>query len=331
MYPRNSKNVLIIGAGPLARSTVDDLSRVRSVRLLGAFALKAESVHPSLGIPVLGTVPDADQYMVQHQVDEVYLCADVGRHHAELQSLISLLENLGMPFALPAHPFRMNRALPTRPEMLTDGYVHYRTGPPRRLQRQGKRAFDVAFTAAMLVLLAPLFGVVAALIKLTSRGPVFFKQTRVGLRGRWFEMYKFRSMVADAEELKEDLLAFNELEGPVFKIRQDPRITPLGRFLRRYSIDELPQLINVLRGEMSIVGPRPPLPLEVSQYAPWQRRRFSVRPGLTCFWQVEGRNEIGFEEWTYLDLKYVDHWSLAQDLGLVLKTVPAVLSGHGAS
>jgi len=322
---------VIVGAGPLARSTVHDLSRHASVQLLGAFTLQGESAHPSLGVNVLGTARDLDRFLVRQQVDEVYLCAHVGQHHAELQALIELLEHVGMPFALPAHPFRLHRAMPTHPNMTREGYIHYRNGAPHPIQLRGKRAFDIVFSAAMLLVLAPLFGVIAALIKLTSKGPVFFRQTRVGLRGRRFEIYKFRSMVHDAEELKSRLLAFNELHGPVFKIRQDPRITSFGRLLRRFSLDELPQFINVLIGDMSIVGPRPPLPDEVAQYAPWQRRRTSVRPGLTCFWQVEGRNKINFDEWMYLDLKYVDHWSLARDLGLVLRTVPAVLSGHGAS
>jgi lipopolysaccharide/colanic/teichoic acid biosynthesis glycosyltransferase len=173
--------------------------------------------------------------------------------------------------------------------------------------------------------------VVAAFIKLTSRGPILFRQLRVGQHGKQFHMLKFRSMVADAEELKARLMAHNEQTGPVFKMARDPRITRVGRFIRKFSIDELPQLINILRGEMSIVGPRPPVPSEVAKYEAWQRRRLSVRPGLTCVWQVSGRNQISFEEWMYLDMQYIDHWSLAHDFQLILKTVPVVLTGRGAS
>jgi lipopolysaccharide/colanic/teichoic acid biosynthesis glycosyltransferase len=183
----------------------------------------------------------------------------------------------------------------------------------------------------VLWVLVPLFLAVMALIKLTSRGPVFFRQERIGFRGKPFTLLKFRSMVANAEDIKPDLLDSNEQTGPVFKMRADPRVTPVGRFLRKYSIDELPQLVNVLRGDMSIVGPRPPIPEEVAQYQPWQLRRLSVRPGLTCIWQVSGRNQISFEQWMYLDMQYIDHWSLRRDVGLILKTVPAVLSGRGAS
>jgi lipopolysaccharide/colanic/teichoic acid biosynthesis glycosyltransferase len=144
-------------------------------------------------------------------------------------------------------------------------------------------------------------------------------------------MLKFRSMVVNAEELKASLMGKNDQLGPVFKMKRDPRITSIGRFIRKFSIDELPQLLNILRGEMSIVGPRPPIPAEVAKYEAWQRRRLSVPPGLTCVWQVSGRNEISFEEWMYLDMQYIDHWSLAQDFQLMLKTVPVVLTGKGAS
>jgi lipopolysaccharide/colanic/teichoic acid biosynthesis glycosyltransferase len=179
--------------------------------------------------------------------------------------------------------------------------------------------------------LLPLFLVVGLLIKLTSKGPILFKQERVGLNGKSFRMLKFRSMVVNAEQLKARLEALNEQSGPVFKMKNDPRITSVGRFIRRYSIDELPQLINVLRGDMSIVGPRPPVPKEVAKYEPWQRRRLSVRPGLTCIWQVSGRNHISFQDWMYLDMRYIDHWSLSQDFDLILRTVPVVLTGRGAS
>jgi lipopolysaccharide/colanic/teichoic acid biosynthesis glycosyltransferase len=144
-------------------------------------------------------------------------------------------------------------------------------------------------------------------------------------------MLKFRSMVVNAESLQKEILAKNEQSGPVFKMRNDPRITPLGRFLRKFSIDELPQLINVLRGDMSLVGPRPPVPQEVAQYLAWQRRRLSMRPGLTCSWQVSGRNQLSFTQWMYLDMAYIDHWSLAEDLKLLARTVPVVFSGKGAS
>jgi exopolysaccharide biosynthesis polyprenyl glycosylphosphotransferase len=193
-----------------------------------------------------------------------------------------------------------------------------------------KNAFDFLMAALMLILLAPFLGVVALFIKVTSGGPVIFKQVRSGLGGRKFVLYKFRSMVTGAEEIKDQLSHLNEMSGPVFKIRNDPRCTPLGKYLRKFSIDELPQLFNILKGDMSFVGPRPPLLEEVEGYQRWQRRRLRMKPGLTCLWQISGRSEIDFQEWMRLDLEYIDNWSLMMDWMIFLKTIPIVLMGKGA-
>lgn len=331
MEKRKEKTVLVIGGGPLARSTVEDLSRRKGVFVLGALVMDDATPHPSLGTPVLGSLRHLENWLKGVAIDEAYLCEDVGRYHGELQAAVDLFERLGVPFAVPAHVFRLSRSNPVHPNALEDGYVHYQTSPNRPVQAALKRAFDIAVSAAALLALSPLFAVVAALIRTGSPGPVFFRQERVGLHGRRFGMLKFRSMVVEAERLRNEILGLNEQTGPVFKVRNDPRVTPVGRIIRRFSIDELPQLINVLKGDMSIVGPRPPLPSEVNQYAVWQRRRLSMRPGLTCFWQVMGRNEIGFKEWMYLDLQYVDQWSLMSDLRLILRTIPVVATGRGAS
>jgi lipopolysaccharide/colanic/teichoic acid biosynthesis glycosyltransferase len=193
-----------------------------------------------------------------------------------------------------------------------------------------KRALDVVVAVAALAVLSPLLLLMALLIKATSAGPVFFSQRRVGMNRQVFRMLKFRSMVANAEALRPRLEVLNESNGPVFKMLMDPRVTWIGRFMRKYSIDELPQLINVLLGDMSLVGPRPPLPSEVARYEPWQHRRFAVRPGLTCFWQVShGRYRISFDEWIRLDLKYIDQWTLLVDLCLIFRTVGVVLRGTG--
>jgi exopolysaccharide biosynthesis polyprenyl glycosylphosphotransferase len=193
-----------------------------------------------------------------------------------------------------------------------------------------KRTFDVVVAIVMLVLAAPIMIAAAVLIKLGSCGPVIFKQVRVGRGGRYFTCYKFRSMCADAEDRKRKLLHLNEVDGPVFKIKNDPRVTPVGAFIRKYSIDELPQLFNVLRGDMSIVGPRPPIPAEVEQYGVRERGRLAVKPGLTCLWQISGRSTVSFERWVELDLMYIDNMSFMNDLGIVVKTIPAVITGSGA-
>src|SRR6266478_53419 len=193
-----------------------------------------------------------------------------------------------------------------------------------------KRALDVFISVAALAVLSPLLLLMALLIKATGAGPVFFGQRRVGVHGQVFRMLKFRSMVLNAEELRPRLEVLNESNGPVFKMRLDPRVTWIGRFMRKYTMDELPQLINVLFGDMSLVGPRPPLPSEVARYEPWQHRRFAVRPGLTCFWQVShGRYRISFDEWIRLDLKYIDQWTFLVDLCLLFRTVGVVLRGTG--
>ncbi|HLL04136.1 MAG TPA: exopolysaccharide biosynthesis polyisoprenyl-phosphate hexose-1-phosphate transferase EpsZ [Myxococcaceae bacterium] len=322
---------LIIGTGAMGRLTGEELLKNGRRRVTGYLAFATDKSLAGVSQPVLGKVDHLEEVLCQVPVDIVYIAGNAQKHAQEMQAAIKVCERFGIPFALPAHPFRMDRARPEDSHAASDGYLHFVTHEPAPHQQAIKRLFDISSSAAALVALAPLLLTVAALIKLTSRGPIFFKQKRVGLHGKTFEMLKFRSMVINAEELKAKLEALNEQTGPVFKMKNDPRITGIGRFIRKYSIDELPQLLNVLRGEMSVVGPRPPLPKEVEKYAAWQRRRLSVRPGLTCIWQVSGRNQISFEEWMYLDMQYIDNWTLLTDLSLILKTVPVVVTGRGAS
>jgi len=208
----------------------------------------------------------------------------------------------------------------------------FRTTPEASWASVAKQVMDFVLATVLLVILAVPMAMIALLVKLTSPGPVLFRQRRCGLNGRPFTMYKFRTMTTDAEQRKAELAAFNEMSGPVFKMTNDPRVTPLGRVLRRFSLDELPQLVNVIRGEMSLVGPRP-LPVEeVNRFNDLaHRRRLSVKPGLTCLWQISGRNEVAnFQDWVRLDLEYIDNWSLWLDLKILIRTVPVVLAGTGA-
>jgi exopolysaccharide biosynthesis polyprenyl glycosylphosphotransferase len=193
-----------------------------------------------------------------------------------------------------------------------------------------KKIMDISGSVLLIICLSPVLLLISILIKLTSKGPIVFKQSRVGLRGRQFSLYKFRTMIVDAEKLKKDLEAENEMDGPVFKIKDDPRVTKIGRFLRRTGLDELPQLFNILKGEMSLIGPRPPLPSETVQYKRWQLRRLSIKPGLSCFWQIKpDRNNIKFEKWMELDLAYIDNWSLRLDFIILLKTIVTVFKRSG--
>jgi exopolysaccharide biosynthesis polyprenyl glycosylphosphotransferase len=329
---RPIEQVLIVGGGPLGRLThreIRDSGEHRHV--MGYLLFDEESNNARLHAPILGTAGQIEGVLKEHVVNEVYFASNAAHQRTDVQMAIRACEKFGIPFALPACGYRLARAKPAHSGAVPDGYIHYTSVQHKPVQIVLKRLIDILASSCALVVLAPLLVATAIGIKLTSRGPVLFRQQRVGLHGRTFDMLKFRSMVQNAEELKARLAAMNEQAGPVFKMTNDPRITGIGRFIRKYSIDELPQLINVLRGDMSIVGPRPPIPTEVAKYEAWQRRRLSVRPGLTCVWQVSGRNSIGFEEWMLLDMRYIDHWSLAQDFQLILKTLPVVLTGRGAS
>lgn len=215
-------------------------------------------------------------------------------------------------------------------ERFSPSYVHPEIECKPVTYAAAKRVFDVLFAATILAAASPIMLVAALIIPLTSRGSSVFRQVRVGRGGRYFTCYKFRSMCADAEDQKRRFQHLNEMDGPVFKIKRDPRITRVGEFIRKYSIDELPQLINVIKGDMSIVGPRPPVPSEVEKYGKHERGRLSVHPGLTCLWQINGRNNIGFEQWVELDLLYIENMSFMTDLKIVAMTIPAVVTGTGA-
>ncbi len=222
-------------------------------------------------------------------------------------------------------------AAPPVAAMAIPAVLPFETPEPQGLYlRHGKRLVDVLGSLCALLVLSPVIAVLAVIVRLTSRGPVFYRSTRIGRGGRPFTFYKLRSMVKDADLKRQHLTHLNEADGPVFKMARDPRITSIGRFMRSTSLDEVPQFWNVLTGDMSLVGPRPPIPQEVAQYEPWQLRRLDVRPGLTCLWQISGRSRIGFQEWMRLDLEYIRHRSLALDLKILLRTIPAVLSREGA-
>jgi exopolysaccharide biosynthesis polyprenyl glycosylphosphotransferase len=276
-----------------------------------------------------GIISDLERILRSHVVDEVIVTLPMKSFYSHIEQILAICEQAGVEVKISTDLFKTHHA--KRGIIALEGmnFLEFYNGPGRDWKMIAKRAMDVSISTALILLLAPLLMLTAALIKLDSRGPVFFVQERIGYHGRRFRCYKFRSMVDNAERLKSDLMPHNEMTGPVFKMRNDPRVTRLGRILRKTSIDELPQLFNVLIGDMSLVGPRPPVPGEVSEYGLGDRRRLSIRPGITCIWQVNGRNAIPFEHWVELDRQYIDNWSLWLDLKILAKTIPAVLRGGG--
>ena len=316
------------------------------------FARKIEA-RPDLGYRLLGFVDDDwpgqqeclqnsyavccnfagfSEYLRRNVVDEVAIYLPVRSFYEYISQVAALCDQHGITARFGSDIFNLKVAHSYADDLDANAHITTFSGSPNGWPVLVKRALDVAISLTLLVLLAPLLTVVALLIPLTSEGPALFRQERVGLNKRRFLIYKFRTMVANADKMLPDLEMFNEVSGPVFKIKNDPRVTPIGRFLRRTSIDELPQLFNVVKGEMSMVGPRP---LPVRDYEgfneDWQRRRLSVRPGITCLWQVNGRSSIGFEKWMQLDIQYMDEWSLWLDLKILARTVPAVWKGSGAA
>jgi exopolysaccharide biosynthesis polyprenyl glycosylphosphotransferase len=324
---------LVVGCGSRARevATLIEESRGSGLRLVGFVDPESQGDQKQHQIGDFPVYPlSAVQYILQERVVDEVIFAVSMQELARLEPVILHCANVGMRVRvqlefLPAAYSRIYLEKFRDVELLS-----LSSAPESELLLFFKRAFDVVLAAFSLTLLSPLMLAVAAAIRITSPGPVLFKQTRCGLGGRRFTLYKFRSMINNAEQLRAELHQLNELNGPVFKISDDPRITRVGRWLRRFSIDELPQLWNVLRGDMSFVGPRPAVPEEVDQYEPWQRRRLRMRPGLTCIWVLEGRNHLDFDHWIQLDLTYIDTWSLWLDTKIFLRTIPIVISGRGA-
>jgi len=262
-------------------------------------------------------------------VDEVFYCKS-NFNSIEVQNIMNSCKELGVVFRLNSQLIN-TLAIPSEISHFDSiPFITYQNKPSNEFALGWKYVFDFSFSLVVILLWMPIFLLIGILIKATSKGPIIFKQKRVGLHGREFYIYKFRTMMVDAEKMQAAIMDQNEANGPVFKIKNDPRITKIGGILRKTSLDELPQFFNVLKGDMSLVGPRPPIMNEVNQYKTWQLRRLSMRPGITCTWQVmPKRNNISFEDWMRLDLQYIDNWSLRQDILLTFKTVRAVIMGSG--
>lgn len=331
----SKQNVIIVGSGPLTRRLFEEIQARQGMQYQVLGFVDSPGVHdvaPEIQERMLGTLDDLETLLAQNPVDLVFVRLPVRSCYAQIQRAISICESLGVEVQIDLSDFfSLSLAKPM--------FEHAEDFPAMRLtlvtddyRMVIKRVFDFCAAAGGLLVLTPVLLVCAALVKWSSPGPVFFAQQRYGYNRRQFRMYKFRTMVADAERLQPSLEDKNEANGPVFKIRNDPRITSIGRILRKTSLDELPQLINVLTGDMSIVGPRPLTQRDVSRFTePRLMRRFSVRPGITCLWQVTGRSNTNFDKWIQLDLAYIDNWSLSLDARILIKTVPAVFSGTGAA
>ena len=327
-----ARRTLIVGSGPIAAQVYRDFNANPQVRreALGFVDTEPQVALAATGLRHLGSVGGLEQILMQEVVDEVLIALPVKSRYEEIQRAIVACGLVGVSAAYPAPIFSTGLSH-SRIEQHAMATVMALPLAQHDVRHHVKRLIDIVGSAAMLLVLAPLFALIAIVVRTTSPGPVFFRQERFGFKRRHFQMLKFRSMVEGAEGMQDGLEAQNEAAGPIFKIKEDPRITRVGRFLRRSSLDELPQLWHVLTGEMSLVGPRPMSLRDVARFEdPWLMRRFSVRPGLTCLWQVSGRSNLTFAQWIALDLEYVDRWSLGLDAILLLKTIPAVLKGTGA-
>jgi exopolysaccharide biosynthesis polyprenyl glycosylphosphotransferase len=328
----NFRTALIVGTGPKAAQFGDFLEAHPhwGFRVVGYLD---DDNGQEIGLrgrwPRLGRITDLESVLLTEVIDEVIFVIDKGKL-GEYEQALLVAERHGVRAHVSLDIFPHVLARPVLEELDGIPLLTFTTTPSNPVELAAKRAIDLALSLALFVVTIPIQILAAAAIRVLSGAPVLFRQVRCGLNGRQFTLLKFRTMEHGAEERLAEISHLNEMTGPVFKARRDPRLTATGRVLRRLSIDELPQLWNVIVGDMSLVGPRPPLPEEVSRYEPWQRRRLSMKPGLTCLWQVSGRSELDFDRWMALDLKYIDTWSPMLDLKILLKTVPAVLSGRGA-
>ena len=333
---RNLRNLVIVGCGPRgARLGAEIWKRPELGYLLIGYIDDLQPPRSPLhGGPekLLGGLADAESILCNSEVDEVMICLPLRSQYETIARIISIASVRGLAVRMPADFFEL-KLVDAHVEQLDEiPIISLATSGPPAWDLIAKRAVDVVLACIGLLLLTPVFVLVAAVVALDSPGPVLFGQQRVGLSRRKFRMWKFRTMVMDAEAQVGALEERNEVDGAAFKMRDDPRVTRVGRLLRNLSLDELPQLLNILVGDMSVVGPRPLPVRDVERLVePWQQRRFSMKPGLTCLWQVNGRHEISFDHWMELDLQYIDRWSPSLDLEILMKTVPAVLRGIGAS
>jgi exopolysaccharide biosynthesis polyprenyl glycosylphosphotransferase len=335
IHGRNLRNVIIVGANSRALGYAKILqSRPDLGYTVKGFVDNEDRSEEAekAGYALLANLEGFPDFLRHSVVDEVVIALPMKSLYQQAARIAALCEEQGVTtrFLTDLFNTKIGKA---RAEHIGDQAVTtITTGGMEGLARAIKRLLDVLVACVALILLSPFFLMVTVLIKATSSGPVFFIQRRVGVNKRLFKLYKFRTMVVDAEKQISELEHLNEVKGPAFKIKHDPRINPIGRFLRKMSIDELPQLLNVLKGDMSLVGPRP---LPIRDYngfdEDWHRRRFSVRPGITCLWQINGRSNVSFDHWMALDMEYIDRWSLWLDFKILIQTIPAVLKGSGAA
>jgi exopolysaccharide biosynthesis polyprenyl glycosylphosphotransferase len=316
---------------------------------VGRTVMRTMVAHPDLGYEIAGFVDDDPSkgttdigrfkglgsldnlpLLVQDEaIDEVIITLP-WQYHRKIMAIMAQCERENIKARIVPDLFQMTISRMSIIEMGGIPLIGVKQVQISPFTRLIKRGVDVVFSLLVLILAAPLMGLIALAIKLGSPGPVLFRQQRVGKGGKIFVLYKFRSMAVGAEEQQELLSDLNEADGPIFKIKEDPRVTRVGRWLRRLSLDELPQFYNVLRGDMSLIGPRPPVPEEVAQYQPWHMRRLEIAPGITGLWQVSGRSELPFDEMALLDIYYAEQWSPALDVKILLRTIPTVVFGDGA-
>jgi exopolysaccharide biosynthesis polyprenyl glycosylphosphotransferase len=326
-YGRDLRHAIIVGDGERAFDMASRLARRADLGYRVVATLEVDARDP---LAAAALVDRLAALAAEEPVDEVFVALPLDGAQVLIGDIVGLCEEQGITLRLLSSIVDLRLARAQLDEIDGRPILSIFTGPPDSVSLLVKRLLDLAVAVAALIVLSPVLALVALAIRLDSRGPVLFVQERVGLNGRRFRFFKFRTMVEGAENMQQQFEAMNEARGPVFKIRRDPRITRVGRWIRRLSLDELPQLLNVVRGEMSLVGPRP-LPLrDVSRIdVRAHKRRMSVKPGITCLWQIDGR-EPEFEDWIRTDMQYIDNWSLALDVKILLKTIPAVLSGRGA-
>lgn len=327
LYGRNLRSILIIGAGRRGQK-IAALIEARP-----EFGYQFAGFVDDLEVPgVIGEIGDIERVLAENVVDEVFICLPIKTFYEEMETVARAAEDQGITVRVESDLFNLRLSKAVAGEIGEIPILSLHCAPqPAGLRMMVKTTFDFVGALLLLTLLAPVMFVIAVLIKLTSRGSVFFVQERVGYNKRLFKMFKFRTMVADAAARQNALEELNEADGPVFKIKNDPRVTRIGKFLRKTSLDELPQLLNVLFGELSLVGPRPLPVRDFEKFEEsWFNRRFSIKPGITCVWQISGRSETSFDEWILQDLEYIDRWSLALDLKILWKTIPVVLRGSGA-